>query len=156
MKAHAPCATLSTIPEEISLCLNGSIHELERLTAGVAQFCASNSLSADTEFQLNLVLEELFVNAVRHGGCEGMENAACFSLTCQPDSIALVFRDRGGPFDLTQAPAPDLNQPLAERRGGGLGIHLVKQIMRDVAYRRDGDWNVLTMQHPAAEQQETL
>src|SRR5258708_11244145 len=143
-----------TIPEEISLCLNGSIHELERLTAGVAQFCASNSLSADTEFQLNLVLEELFVNAVRHGGCEGMENAACFSLTCQPDSVSLTFRDRGGPFDLTQAPAPDLNQPLAERRGGGLGIHLVKQIMRDRAYRLDGDSNVLPIQHPP-EQHET-
>src|SRR5258708_29376113 len=94
-----------TIPEEISLCLNGSIHELERLTAGVAQFCASNSLSADTEFQLNLVLEELFVNAVRHGGCEGMENAACFSLTCQPDSVSLVFPTAAAP-STSPNPAP--------------------------------------------------
>jgi anti-sigma regulatory factor (Ser/Thr protein kinase) len=154
LKGHAVYVTLDTIPEEFSLCLNGNIHELERLTAGVARFCAVNSLGADTAFQLNLVLEELFVNAVRHGGCEGLENAACFSLTCQAKAILLLFRDRGGPFDLTAAPDADLQQPLAERQSGGLGIHLVRQIMRDVSYRREGEWNVLTMQHPVPEQQE--
>jgi anti-sigma regulatory factor (Ser/Thr protein kinase) len=85
--------------------LNGNFSELERLTAAVADFCAANSLDDDAGFQLNLVLEELFVNAVRYGGCEG----------------------------------------------GGLGIHLVRQIMRDVHYERDGEWNQLRMRRPAAQ-----
>ena len=70
-----------------------------------------------------------------------------------PDAI---FSDRGAPFDLTQAPEADIHAPLGERRGGGMGIHLVRQIMRDVSYSREGEWNVLTMQHTVEGRQETL
>jgi len=99
---------------------------------------------------LNLVLEELFVNAVRHGQCEGMTNAARIRIRVEGDgAVQVIFSDRGAPFDLTQAPEADIHAPLSERRGGGLGIHLVRQIMRDVSYSREGEWNVLTMRRPS-------
>ena len=98
------------------------------------------------------MLEELFVNAVRHGGCEGLGDAACIRLTCGDEGVHVNFRDRGAPFDLTAAPPARLD----EARAGGLGIHLVRQIMRDVSYRREGDWNVLTMRQPLQERQEIL
>ena len=109
-------------------------------------------MNAETEFQLNLVLEELLVNAVRHGGCEGLDDAACIRLTCGEGGVHVDFRDRGVPFDLTAAPPARLD----EARVGGLGIHLVRQIMREVSYRRVGEWNVLTMRQPVPERQETL
>ena len=120
----------------------------------MAQFCAANGLGPETELQLNLVLEELFVNAIRHGGCEG-QDVAWIRMVCRAGSVEVEFRDRGGPFDPTAAPPADLRTPPAKRGQGGLGIHLVRQIMREVAYRRDGGWNVLTMRHAGAGQQET-
>jgi anti-sigma regulatory factor (Ser/Thr protein kinase) len=51
-------------------------------------------------------------------------------------------------FDVTEAPEADTRTPLAERRGGGLGIHLVRRLMRDVEYRRVGEWNQITMRQP--------
>jgi anti-sigma regulatory factor (Ser/Thr protein kinase) len=60
------------------LVLNGNLRELERLTAETASFCRDRALGDDVEFDLNLVLEELFTNSVRHGGCDGMEGAAEF------------------------------------------------------------------------------
>lgn len=121
----------------------------------MAAFCSANGLSAEAELQLNLVLEELFVNAIRHGGCEGREGVARIRLARGEDAVEVDFRDRGEPFDLTAAPEADLRAPLASRQRGGLGIHLVRQIMREVVYRREGDWNVLIMRHAAAEPQET-
>src|SRR5262249_12895784 len=105
---------------------------------------------------LNLVLEELFVNAIRHGGCEGMEDAARVRMSYEGGAVRVCFSDRGGVFDPTAAPEVDIDAPLSERQSGGLGIHLVRQIMRDVAWRRDGEWNVLTMEHAAEQQQETI
>jgi len=155
---HPPllCQT-HTIPYETDLCLSGDIHELERLAGEVERFCGEHSLPADLEFQLNLVLEELFVNAVRHGACEGLANAARVQMRVDHHrAVHVTFSDRGAPFDLTQAPEADIGAPLSERRAGGLGIHLVRQIMRDVSYSREGEWNVLTMQHPVEHQLEDL
>lgn len=131
--------------------MNGNFSELERLTAAVADFCAANSLDDDAGFHLNLVLEELFVNAVRHGGCQGVPDSARVRLWQAADGVEVEFRDRGHPFDPTSVPDVDIHASLVERHDGGLGIHLVRQIMRDVHYERDGEWNLLRMRRPAAQ-----
>jgi anti-sigma regulatory factor (Ser/Thr protein kinase) len=136
------------IPYQADFSLNGNLAELERLAAGVMEFCAANSLDDEAEFQLSLVLEELFVNAVRHGGCEGMADAAHVRLRCAAESVEVEFRDRGRAFDPTTAPDADIHASLGER--GGLGIHLVRGIMSHLQYERDGEWNQLRMRRVAA------
>lgn len=113
------------------------------------EFCAANALDGEAAFQLNLALEELFVNAVRHGGCDGMADAVHVRLRPDGGGVQVEFRDRGRAFDPTGAPAAVLMTPLAEREGGGLGIHLVREIMRDIEYQREGEWNVLRMRRAA-------
>jgi anti-sigma regulatory factor (Ser/Thr protein kinase) len=126
--------------------LDGNLGELGRLVEHVDQFCQAEGLDGDAAFELNLVLEELFTNAVRHGGCKGMRHAVHGHLRLlENGGVAVEFRDRGVPFDPTSVAEPDLAAPLSERRPGGLGIHLVRQIMRDLEYRRAGEWNRLTM-----------
>lgn len=136
------------IPYEADFSLNGSLKELERLAAEIARFCRENSLDDEIEFQLNLVLEELFVNTVRHGGCEGMADSSRIHLRTEADGIAVEFADRGREFDPTSAPAVDIDAPLEERHSGGLGIHLVRGIMRDLQYSRAGEWNHVGMRRP--------
>jgi anti-sigma regulatory factor (Ser/Thr protein kinase) len=118
------------------------------MTAATAEFCRQHKLSEDVESDLNLVLEELFVNSIRHGGCQGVEHAAEAQFTMRPDGVHLEYADRGAEFDLTQAPARDLTATLAERAMGGLGIHLIRQIMRDIEYHRLGGWNRIRMRRP--------
>jgi len=125
--------------------LNGSLDELQRLAAFVQQFCRDRSLGEDVEFRLNLALEELFTNAVRHGGCMGVEGVATITLTTSNGAVAVEYADRGAPFDPADAPAPDLDAPLETRRVGGLGLHFVRQIAREFEYHRSGDWNRIAM-----------
>ena len=84
----------------------------------MAEFCAANSLDDEAEFQLNLVLEELFVNSVRHGGCEGVPGAAHVRLRCAPDGVEVEYRDRGRPFDPTAAPQADIRSPCRNAAPG--------------------------------------
>ena len=85
--------------------LNGNLGELARLTAWTAEFCRRHGLGDDVEYDLNLVLEELFVNSVEHGGCEGVEGVAEAQFTVLPDGVRLEYADRGVSFDPTHAPA---------------------------------------------------
>jgi anti-sigma regulatory factor (Ser/Thr protein kinase) len=130
------------ILKDLEFVLDGNLNELERLAGEVERFCGQRSLDAEAQFDLNLALEELFVNAVRHGGCEGMEKAVQVRLERADNEVRVEFRDRGAHFDPTTAPPPDLS------RIGGLGIHLARGLMRDFRYQRSGDWNRITMRRP--------
>jgi anti-sigma regulatory factor (Ser/Thr protein kinase) len=136
------------VAQSTSLLLDGNLGELRRLAEETAGFCRRHALGGDVEFDLNLVIEELFTNTVRHGGCDGVERAVEVRLTMLPDGVRLEYADRGTPFEPLAAPPPDLAAPLEERRFGGLGIHLVRQIMRDFEYQRTNGWNRTSMRRP--------
>jgi len=122
-----------------ALALDGSLHELARLAEELERFCLESSLGSEVQYDLNLALEELFTNAIRHGGCEGMEQAVKIRLESTGDGVHVEFCDRGLPFDPNIASPPDLS------RIGGLGVHLVRNIMQDFQYQRAGEWNRITM-----------
>ena len=133
------------------LFLNGNLSELQDVAAETARFCRDHHLDGEVEFHLTLALEELFTNAVRYGGCAGVARSVKFELRKEPGAVLVDFADCGRPFDPTTAPSPDLNAPLESRQAGGLGIHLVRQIMRDLRYERSDGWNRVTMRRPLHE-----
>jgi serine/threonine-protein kinase RsbW len=147
----------SAILGETAFELDGDLRELERLVERVDQFCRAEGLDGEAAFELNLALEELFVNAVLHGGCGGTRGAATVRMWPIADgSVGVEFRDRGAPFNPATAAEPDLTAPLEDRKPGGLGIHLVRRIMSDLEYRRDGEWNQLTMRRAGKHEAESI
>lgn len=129
----------------LTITLIGNLKELGRLAAGVASFCRETGLGDDVEFRLNLALEELFTNAVRHGGCEGMADAATIHLRREAGAVLVEYSDRGRPFDPADAPPPDLQSSLAERTPGGLGLHFVRQVAANFEYHRVDERNRITL-----------
>jgi sigma-B regulation protein RsbU (phosphoserine phosphatase) len=53
--------------------------------------------------------------------------------------------DDGVPFNPFQSDTPDLGGTLADRQVGGLGIHIVRQLMDDVFYKRGVNRNTVTL-----------
>lgn len=131
--------------------LAGDLSELRLLSDEIARFCQSNGLGSDVEFDLNLVLEELFTNTLKHGGGAGAPEAARVVMELGGEDVVVEYSDHGVAFNPLEAPAVDLTAPLASRVSGGLGIHLVRQTMQDLAYQRADGWNQLTMRRPIAE-----
>lgn len=88
-------------------------------------------------YAVRMALEELFTNAVKYNpgnahevrvGIEHRGNEIAVSLT-------LFDVDR---FDIREAPAVDVERPLDERTPGGLGIHLVRQMVDRIEYEYSG------------------
>jgi len=77
-----------------------------------------------------------------------MPTAARVLLQLAGQDVIVVFSDRGVAFNPLDAPLLDLAANLEQRGVGGLGIHLVRQIMVDLAYQRPEGWNRITMRRP--------
>jgi anti-sigma regulatory factor (Ser/Thr protein kinase) len=111
----------------------------------VAWFCEENNLNSEVEFDLNLAMEELFINALRHGGCEGLKEAVRIRLERVENRVDAEFSDRGCEFDPATVPPPEFEPTLADRALGGLGLHLARRAMGDLSWRRSEGWNHVSM-----------
>lgn len=90
-------------------------------------------------------MEEAFTNVVRHGYPAEGGHEISIRLELAGGVVTFVIEDDARAFDPLQAPLNDLDAPLDERQPGGLGIHLIRTLMDEVAYQRTGGHNVLTM-----------
>jgi anti-sigma regulatory factor (Ser/Thr protein kinase) len=125
--------------------LRNDLSELERLSQGVSSWCGVNAVSAEAEYQVNLALDEIVSNVIRHGWKDGGEHQLRVSLSCVGNELTVEVEDDARPFNPLEAPPPDLTKSLEERAVGGLGIHLVRQIMDGLEYRRQDGRNFLVM-----------
>ena len=95
--------------------------------------------------QLLVAADEILTNVATYAYPPDAPGELQVTLRHAEGTLSLTFADRGVPYDPLSAPPPDLSLPLAERAPGGLGLFIVRTTMDAVAYRRDGDRNLLTL-----------
>jgi len=127
------------------LILDNSLTELERLNEMLEQFNKEWQLSDTLVLQLNLVLEELFTNAVCYGYEDDSKQQIDFIFLLRDDEVQITMCDNGRPFDPTAPDDPDLKEPLSDKQIGGLGIFLARQYTDTLDYRREGNKNIVTL-----------
>jgi anti-sigma regulatory factor (Ser/Thr protein kinase) len=59
--------------------------------------------------------------------------------------LEITIRDDGVPFNPFDQAQPDTALSIEERKIGGLGVLLVKELMSEVSYQRQQDSNVVTL-----------
>jgi serine/threonine-protein kinase RsbW len=119
--------------------------QLPALTQFLQEFWLAFGLPAAEAFAFELALEEVFMNVVMHGSPAGQAPQVEVSLALVDGGLTLTVEDDGPPFDPLSLPPPDLAASLDERQVGGLGVHLVRQMMDAVSYSRAGARNRLSM-----------
>jgi anti-sigma regulatory factor (Ser/Thr protein kinase) len=122
------------------------LSEIPRLIEWVEARCAASGVGGEIAMKLALALEEAVANAINHGlpGSPPPHRLAV-RLGVDADTVAAEVIDNGRPFDPTAVPDPDLKSSLEERQLGGLGIHLMRELMDGLDYRRSGDMNILRL-----------
>ena len=128
-----------------TLVLNNNIQELDKLEPFLAKFFEKENLDMSLLPQFDLALEEAATNVIMYAYPEGEKGTAELTLELKNGQIHSVLSDSGSPFDPLQSPAVNLDVSLEERKIGGLGIHLIKEIMKDVSYEHKNGKNVLSM-----------
>ena len=102
------------------------------------------SLSPERTGELELVIEELFVNICNHAYPEPPPGTVSVSYSIpSPGELKVEVADHGVAFDPLQAADADISLDLDDRPIGGLGIFLVKKLATSLAYSREDGWNRL-------------
>jgi serine/threonine-protein kinase RsbW len=129
--------------------VHNRLAELDRVRQLVEAFGQAHRLPDRTRFELDLVLDEVLTNIVSYGYSDADDHVIVVRLSMaahrEGSEISVDVEDDGRPFDLTAASGPPLDLPIEQRPIGGLGIHLVRQLMDQLAYRRQQGRNVLSM-----------
>lgn len=92
-----------------------------------------------------MALDEVLTNVVLYAYPEDRRGTVGINLSRDGNTITAQIVDHGKPFDPTAHPTPDTTLPIEQRPIGGLGIHLVRNLVTSLRYFREQGANHLVL-----------
>jgi serine/threonine-protein kinase RsbW len=132
---------------------SGAIPEIAAAASWIESIATDLDLPGRLVFDMQICLEELMSNIVRHGGVHSSStaylpqtdptNPLLISITIDAlaDRMIMTVEDNGRPFDVAQAPAKRVDRLLEQVQPGGLGIQLIRSFASNLEYRRTEQGN---------------
>ena len=127
------------------LTLTNDISNIPLLAEFVEAIAEELELDMEISMSLNLALEEAVVNVMNYAYPKGTKGDILIDALTDDDRLKFVITDQGVAFDPTAKDEVDTSLSAEERPIGGLGIHLVRQLMDNIEYERKDGSNILTL-----------
>lgn len=128
------------------LVLEAKASALHQVLEFVRKGAVEASLPAMRVGELDLLIEEIFMNLCRHAYGDGASGRVTIRYWIDlPDELKVEVSDQGREFNPLTVKSPDIDADLERRPVGGLGIFLVKKFAASLTYRRENGWNRLTV-----------
>ncbi len=123
------------------------LNSLDGIFKFINEFSAKTGVDESVVFTINLVVEELFTNMVKY--TSENSNEILLKLKKNGDDLIIHLTDFDvDPFDITKTVEVDTKKSLEERGVGGLGIHLVKQMIDKIEYEyKDRQSKIILTKH---------
>ncbi len=108
-------------------------------------FAAGNDMSLAVIQKFNIVLDELLNNIISYAFKDGGEHHILIKFQLKYLRLIITIEDDGTPFNQFRNEAPDTKLSIAERNLGGLGVHIVKNLVDEHHYIRQSNRNILNL-----------
>ncbi|MBW2173212.1 MAG: ATP-binding protein [Deltaproteobacteria bacterium] len=121
------------------------IEHLERLIEFISKCATEQGFDQERTQEMEVATEEILVNIFSYAY---PEEAGKVQVSCTAeDEVGCIIEvmDDGIPFNILSLPDPDVTSGVSDRKVGGLGVFLVRELVNEIRYRRDGDRNILTL-----------
>ncbi|MDR2723822.1 MAG: ATP-binding protein [Holosporaceae bacterium] len=123
--------------------VKNNIEEISRVCDTVSRFCVENDVSDEKCHDITLILDEIITNIVNYAYPDDKEHELSVNIDKIGVHITIRLIDSGVAFDPLTVADPDVNSTLEERKIGGLGIFIAKQLSNDFKYSRVNGQNQL-------------
>lgn len=136
-------ADFHTLEKHYHAAYAGDANNIAAARRGIADFARDCGLSEQAISDIRLAAGEALNNAVEHGG--GTPDPA-IEVDCTFDGaqLTIVIEDSGGGF----AEPSDRPSTAPNDRGRGFGIFLMRRLMDEVSFARNGSIVRLIRRHP--------
>jgi serine/threonine-protein kinase RsbW len=98
--------------------------------------------SQDDLDQLTLAVDEAATNIIKHGLRQLATAQFSVEISTAKGSLLVTLVDRGVAFNPDTFTEPEIAARIRQKRRGGLGIYLMRQIMDDVQFERRNGSNL--------------
>lgn len=128
------------------LTIKADISLLDQVLSFADGILEQNNCPLKVQTQIDVAIEEIFVNIAHYAYPEGGGNAV-IEIEADKDAkkVRIVFEDGGIPYNPLEKEDPDISLSSEDRPIGGLGIFLVKKTMDDMSYEYKDGKNRLTI-----------
>ena len=130
---------------EVKVTVKNRIEDLLLVNSLFESFATQHDISGRLRYHLLVSIEEILTNIIKYGFDEEGVHPIHITFRRVEEQIEMEFEDRGREFNPLEIGEPDLDSPIEDRQLGGLGIHLVKKMVDEAKYRREGDRNILLL-----------
>jgi serine/threonine-protein kinase RsbW len=123
------------------------VEEVSSLLDWLQEILVSLQVEDKMVRQLQLAVEEAFVNIIHHGhpGRSG-EIVINLRLLQERPGVQIMIKDRGMPYDLFKDRKQiDPHASVTSRELGGLGLHFIHHMVDEISYLREEESNTLTL-----------
>lgn len=121
------------------------LQSLSRVMEDAVRFLEERGVGASAVNIAHLAIEEMATNILKYGYDDTVPHKILLRVQIDPDGLLVVLEDDGHEFNPLQAPQPDLDLPVEQRKLGGVGIHLVRKLAAQVDYERCNGRNRLSV-----------
>ena len=137
----------SNANDELRIELAPKVSLLSSIAEMVEAFGEENGIPDQQIFLINLEIDELITNYVRHSLLKVSQPRMELTVQEHEGKVILTVLDTGPPFNPLTAPPPDLSDDLDQRKMGGMGLHLVRSYCDRIHYELVDGYNRLTLEH---------
>lgn len=123
--------------QKFNLKVSSSSGNLETIREFINDIARLAGFDVESASQIELAVDEACTNVIKHAHKFNSNKSLELSVQFDSDKIEIVISDNGKGFDITQVSKPDLEKYIHEAKKGGLGIHLMRNLMDEVRFDFD-------------------
>jgi serine/threonine-protein kinase RsbW len=117
------------------LALQSRLSEIAQVPAWTEDLASRYAIPGDVQFAMDLCLEEVLSNIIRHGYAGAQDRPVIVNFTKPREGYFVIVVDDEAPyFNPLDAPELPMVSPAEQTRIGGQGIRLVRQFANALDY----------------------
>ena len=132
--------------DERKITVKSATDNLKTIREFVAEFAKEHGFGDKQISELTLAVDEAATNIIKHAYKFNPEKEIIITASFENNELKITLRDFGEKFDPDKAPLPDIKNSLKLKKGGGLGIYLMRKLTDELVYNLSSpDFNEISL-----------
>lgn len=116
------------------VCATSDFTELYRIREFVMKRAEEFGFSDYDASQIGLAVDEACTNIIKHSFKTDKSKQFCVQIETNANFFIVEISDDGKPFDPLSVPEVNMKEYIKNYKRGGLGIHIIRNVMDEVEY----------------------
>lgn len=136
---------MANLTPKHSISVQASTKHLANVRDFVAKHASELGFKKQDVADIRLAVDEAYTNIIKHSYKNDPQKSVDIDLGYDEDKFWISLMDTGNAFDPSNYKKPDIEKSIKKGKKGGVGVYLIRKLMDEVTYSRQGSKNVIHM-----------